>query len=137
MLYQLAVTLAGKKTIVIKKVYIKKVCIPRENRLCNFCNLSEAADEYRYCMVCPQNEFLRLRNTFIQSLNFINSKFQFLDKKSLLPYIILMADRSIITITSTYFFNSVLKLYNLLIEQRNYIVCSTCFSDLFRWLLNL
>ena len=66
-------------------------------------------------MVCPQNELLQLRNTFIQNLHLINSNFQFLEK-SIFPDMILMADRSIIITTSKHFFN-VLKLYNLLVLQ--------------------
>ena len=67
-------------------------------------------------MVCPQNELLQLRNTFIQNLNLINLNFQFLDKKSIFPDMILMADRSIVITTSKHFFN-VLKMYNLLVLQ--------------------
>ena len=90
--------------------------IQRENRLGNFCNLGDVGDEFHNCMVCAQKEVLKLRKTFIQNLNLMNSNFQFLNKKSIFPYMILMADRSIITIISTYFSN-VLKLYNLLIKQ--------------------
>ena len=87
--------------------------IPKQNRLCNFCNLSEVGDEFHYCMVCPHHEFLKLRTTYLQSINLINSNFQLLDKKSLFSYIISMADKSIIIITSIFFYN-LLKLYNSL-----------------------
>ena len=31
--------------------------------MCKFCQLSEIGGEFHYCTVCPQNEFLQLRNT--------------------------------------------------------------------------
>ena len=40
--------------------------------------------------LCPQCEYLLLRNTSMQNLNLINSNFQFLDKRFLLSYIILI-----------------------------------------------
>ena len=78
------------------------------------CNQNEIGDEFHY-MVCPQRELLHLRTTFLTDLNMINSNFQLLDEKSLFSYIISMADTSISTITSTYFFN-VFKLYNSLLK---------------------
>ena len=88
---------------------------PRQSRCCGVCNQNEIGDEFHYCMVCPQHEFLHLRTTFLTDLNMINSNFQLLDKKSLFSYIISTADTSISTITSTYFFN-VFKLYNSLLK---------------------
>ena len=88
---------------------------PRQSRFCGVCNQNEIGDEFYYCMVCPQHEFLHLRATFLTDLNMINSNFQLLDKKSLFSYIISVADTSISTIYSTYFFN-VFKLYNSLLK---------------------
>ena len=63
----------------------------RENRVCNFSNRGEVGDELHYCMV--------QRNNFIQNLNLKISSFQFLEKSLYFSYMVLMADRSIITIS--------------------------------------
>ena len=88
---------------------------PRQSRRCGVCNQNVIGDEFHYCMVCPQHEFLHLRTTFLTDLNMIYSNFQLLDKKSLFSYVISMADTLISTITSTCFFN-VFKLYNSLLK---------------------
>ena len=89
---------------------------PKQNRVCTFCNLGEVGDEFHYCMVCPHHEFQKLRDTYMQKINLINTNFYLLDKKSLFSYLISMADKSIITTTSTYFYK-LLKLYNFLITE--------------------
>ena len=68
----------------IFQLNLEDMRIFQEKTACvTFFNFSEVGDQFHYCMICPPNEFLQLRNTFIQNRNLINSYFQFLDKKSL------------------------------------------------------
>ena len=87
---------------------------PYNERKCTLCQSDEIGDEFHYLMSCPNNEFVKLRNTFVTDICKINSSFRSIDTKNLFLYILNVHDKSIMKIISIYFHDT-LAMYDSLL----------------------
>lgn len=76
--------------------------VPFEERKCKLCNLNEIGDEYHYFMSCDYDEFLKIRNDFMNELHSINSSFRWLNSRDLLLYTLSMHDDNVMNMISKY-----------------------------------
>ena len=90
--------------------------IPYDLRLCNFCDLNEVGDEYHYLFRCKNNQFVNVRNNFLNDLKEINSSFDCLKHEDLFLYILSMKDKSISNLVAKYCFNILTTFENCIIQ---------------------
>ena len=102
------------KRIQTSKLNDFTIFVKHDNIQCTLCQSDEIGDEFHYLMSCPNNEFVKLRNTFVTDICKINSSFRSIDTKNLFLYILNVHDKSIMKIISIYFHDT-LAMYDSLL----------------------
>jgi hypothetical protein len=78
--------------------------LPRQARLCTLCNMA-IGDEYHCLLECFDQNLTLIRNKYLTTIFQINPMLQKLSRKTLLKYILLFSDKSILKETAGYIHN--------------------------------